>query len=188
MHGNAIPVICREEKKREMRRAGFGIVMFLALCAAAVPAMSAPAASAHARAEFDAFFDKVTKAEQELFRGRPESLKALWSRAPEVSLFGVSGGSGEHGWAQVGSRLDWTNTQYRNGTLTVDRIASYVDGKLGYIVQRERVRFRVPGRKQDMILQIRATWIFRREREGWRIIHRHADSLMERLGPSDRSN
>lgn len=143
-------------------------------------------ADAQAHAEFDAFFDKVTKAEQQLFRGHPESLKALWTRAPEVTLFGVSGGRGEHGWEQVGPRLDWTNTQYRDGTLTVERIASYVDGNLGYVVQRENVRFKVPGRTSESILQIRATWIFRHERDGWRIIHRHADSLMKRQGPAEQ--
>jgi len=164
------------------------VIVFVACCTAAVPAMSVGPTPAGAQdpAGFDAFFDKVTKAEQELFRGRPESLKALWTRAPEVTLFGVSGGSGDHGWGQVGPRLDWTNTQYRDGTLTVERIASYVDRNLGYIVQREKVRFKVPGHTQELTLEIRATWIFRRERDGWRIIHRHADSLMNRQGPAER--
>jgi len=163
-------------------------IVFVVCCVAALSAVSlgCPQAGAHERAEFDAFFDKVTKAEAELFRGRPESLKALWSRASEVTLFGVSGGSGEHGWEQVGPRLNWTNTQYSDGTLTVERIASYVDGDLGYVVQREKVRFKVPGHTQESILEIRATWIFRRERDGWRIIHRHADSLMKRQGPAER--
>jgi ketosteroid isomerase-like protein len=137
------------------------------------------------RAEFGAFYDRVTRAEAELFQGRPESLKVLWSRDTDVTLFGVSGGSGEHGWDKVGPRLDWTHTQYSDGILTVERIASYVDGNLGYVVQRENVRFKVPGQTADSILQIRATWIFRRERDGWHIIHRHADSLMRRQGPAE---
>jgi len=154
---------------------------------AALPTASlgGPQVGAQDRAEFDAFFDKVTKAEQELFRGHPESLKALWTRDPDVTLFGVSGGSGEHGWEQVGPRLDWTNTQYSDGTLTVEPIASYVDGSLGYVVQREKVRFKVPGRSEESTLEIRATWIFRREGDAWRIIHRHADSLMKRQGPAE---
>jgi ketosteroid isomerase-like protein len=163
-------------------------IVFTVCCVAALPAVSlgCSQAGAQERAEFDAFFDKVTKAEAELFRGRPESLKALWSRASDVTLFGVSGGSGEHGWERVGPRLDWTNTQYSDGTLTVERIASYIDGDLGYVVQREKVRFKVPGHTQEAILEIRATWIFRRERDGWRIIHRHADSQMKRQGPAER--
>src|SRR5918993_2289186 len=158
------------------------------VCVAALSALllGAPQAGAQTRAEFEAFFDEVTRAETELFRGRAEPLKALWSRASDVTLFGVSGGRGDHGWDQVGRRLDWTNTQYSDGTLTVERIASYVDGNLGYVVQREKVRFKVPGRAQESILEIRATWIFRREGDDWRVIHRHADSQMKRQGPAER--
>ena len=146
---------------------GPGIV-FVVSCVGALPAVSfgSPQAGTQAPAEFEAFFGRVTKAEAELFRGRPESLKALWSRASDVTLFGVSGGSGEHGWEQVGPRLDWTNTQYSDGTLTVERIASYVSGSLGYVVQLENVRFKVPGHADESLLKIRATWIFRRERDG----------------------
>jgi ketosteroid isomerase-like protein len=162
-------------------------IVFVVCCVAALPAVSvgSPQADAQERAEFGAFYDKVTSAEAELFQGRPESLKVLWSRASDVTLFGVSGGSGEHGWDKVGPRLDWTHTQYSYGILTVERIASYVDGNLGYVVQREKVRFKVPGQTADSMLEIRATWIFRRERDGWHIIHRHADSLMRRQGPAD---
>ena len=162
-------------------------IVFVVCCVAALAAVSLGSAQAGAqeRAEFDAFFDKVNQAQAELFRGRSEPLKALWSRASDVTLFGVSGGSGEHGWDQVGPRLDWASTQYSDGSLTVERIASYVDGNLGYVVQREKVRFKVPGHSEESILEIRATWIFRRERDGWRIIHRHADSQMKRQGPLD---
>jgi ketosteroid isomerase-like protein len=172
-----------------MKRTNIG-PRIVVCCVAALPAVSlgCSQAGAQERAEFDAFFDKVTSAEAELFRGRPESLKTLWSRASDVTLFGVSGGSGEQGWEQVGPRLDWTNTQYSDGTLTVERIASYVDGNLGYVVQREKVRFKAPAHTQESILEIRATWIFRRERDGWRIIHRHADSQMKRQGPAERKN
>ena len=158
-------------------------VVFVAALAALL--FGAPQAGAQTRAEFEAFFDKVTRAETELFRGRAEPLKTLWSRAADVTLFGVSGGSGAHGWDQVGQRLDWASTQYSEGSLSVERIASNVDGNLGYVVQRERVRFKVPGHSAQSILEIRATWIFRRERNGWRIIHRQADPLMKRQGPAE---
>src|SRR5262245_2354275 len=121
-------------------------IVFVVCCLAALLSVTvgSPQAGAQDGAEFDAFFDKVTKAEAELFRGRPESLKALWSRSSDVTLFGVSGGSGEHGWEQVGPRLDWTNTQYSDRTLTVEPIAAYVDGGHGCVAQRELVPFEVP--------------------------------------------
>ncbi len=170
-----------------MNRTQIGPRIVFMVCVAALPVVSlgSPKAGAQERAEFDLFYDKVTRAEAALFQGRPESLKVLWSRASDVTLFGVSGGSGEHGWGAVGPRLDWTHTQYSDGILTVERIASYVDGNLGYVVQQERVRFRVPGQTAESTLEIRATWIFRRDRDGWHIIHRHADSLMKRQGPAE---
>ncbi len=97
-------------------------VVFVAALSALL--LDAPQAGAQTRAEFEAFFDKVTRAETELFRGRAEPLKALWSRASDVTLFGVSGGSGDHGWDQVARRLDWASTQYSEGSLTIERIAS----------------------------------------------------------------
>jgi len=165
---------------------GPGIVLVVC-CVAALSALllSLPQAGAQEPAELNAFFDNVTRAEGELFRGRAEPLKALWSRASDVTLFGVSGGRGDHGWDQVGRRLDWASTQYSEGSLTIERIASYVDGNRGYVVQREKVRFKVPGRSEESILEIRATWIFRRERNGWRVIHRQADSEMKRQGPAE---
>ena len=160
-------------------------IVFVICCVAALAAvsLSSPQAGAQERAEFDAFVDKVSQAQAELFRGRPEPLKAIWSRASDVTLFGALGGSGEHGWEQLGARLDWASRQYSDGSLTIERIASYVDGNLGHVVQLEKVRFKVPGHSEESLLELRATWVFRRERDGWRIVHRHADSQMKRLGP-----
>jgi len=163
-------------------------IAFVVCCVVALPALSlgSPQAGAQERAGFDAFSDKVSQAQAELFRGRSEPLKALWSGASDVTLFGVLGGSGEHGWDPVGRRLDWGSSQYSDGSLTIQRIASYVDGNLGYVVQLEKVRFKVPGHSEESLLEIRATWIFRRERDGWRIAHRHADSQMTRQGSAER--
>jgi ketosteroid isomerase-like protein len=171
-----------------MKRTNIGPRTAFVVCVAALAALllAAPQAGAQTRADFEAFFDKVTRAETELFRGRAAPLKALWSRAADVTLFGVSGGRGAHGWDEVGGRLDWASTQYSEGSLTVERIASYVEGNLGYVVHREKVRFKVPGHSEESILEIRATWIFRRERNGWRIIHRQADPLVKRQGPAEK--
>ena len=169
-----------------MRRTGIAsrvgsVVSCIALSALLLSAQ----AHAQDRAGFDAFFDRVTRAEAELFRGRSEPLKALWSRTSDVTLFGVSGGRGDRGWEQVARRLDWASTQYSEGSLTVERISSYVEGNLGYVVQREKARFKIPGQARDSLLEIRATWIFRRERNEWRILHRQADPLMKRQGPAE---
>jgi ketosteroid isomerase-like protein len=162
-------------------------IIFVVCCVAALPAVSLgfPRVGAQGRAEFDAFFDKVNQAQAQLFRGRSEPLKALWSRASDATLFGAYGGTEERGWDKVEPRLDWASKQYSNGSVTIERIASYVDGNVGHVVQLERIRFKVPGHSEESLLELRATWIFRRERDGWRIVHRHADSQMKRQGPAE---
>ena len=80
-----------------MKRAHIGPrIVFVVCCVAALPAVSfgSSPAGAQARGEFDAFSGKVSQAQAELFRGRPEPLKALFSRASDVTLFGVLGGEG----------------------------------------------------------------------------------------------
>jgi ketosteroid isomerase-like protein len=147
---------------------------------------SAPVASAPPdapeRAEFTAFLDKVRQAHVEYVQSRPAAFKALWSRTPDVTIFGGFG-SGERGWDKVGPRLDWASAQFSEGSRSYETITSSVDGNLGYLVQLEKVRFKIPGRSEESLLELRATMIFRREPEGWRIVHRHADSQMTRQGP-----
>jgi ketosteroid isomerase-like protein len=154
---------------------------------AALPAVELASAQANApaRAEFEAFYEKVSQAQAELFRGRAEPLKAVWSRASDATLFAAYGGTDERGWDKVEPRLDWASKQYAEGSVTVARIASYLDGSVGHVVQTERIRFKIPGHAEESLLELRATWIFRRERDGWRVLHRHADRQITRQGPTE---
>jgi ketosteroid isomerase-like protein len=47
-------------------------------------------------------------------------------------------------------------------------------------VQLEHIRFDVPGKGDEATRDFRVTMLFRREPEGWRIIHRHADGNLTR--------
>src|SRR5688572_21771327 len=61
------------------------------VCVALLPTVSLSCAQAgdKGRAEFETFYEQVSQAEAELFRGHPEPLKKLWTRASDVTLFGV---------------------------------------------------------------------------------------------------
>jgi len=133
--------------------------------------------------EFQAFLAKVDAAQLELQNGRAEAFKSIWSHADDVTLSGGFGGSIEKGWENVGKRLDWVGKQFSNGTNTIERLVANANGDLGYVVQLEHLRSKVPGQETDTTLDYRVTMIFRREPAGWRIVHRHADSQMTKQTP-----
>jgi hypothetical protein len=133
--------------------------------------------------EFMNFLKKVDAAQRELQNGRAEPYKALWSHKDDVTLSGGFGGAIEKGWANVGKRLDWAGQQFSNGTNTIDRIVAMSDQKLAYVVQLENIRFRAAETKIETTRDYRVTMIFRLENDGWRIVHRHADSQMMKQAP-----
>ena len=50
-----------------------------------------------------------------------------------------------------------------------------VGADFAYLVQREIIHSRVASQAEPSIQELRATMVFRRETDGWRIVHRHAD-------------
>lgn len=133
--------------------------------------------------DFQAMIAKVDAAQLELQNGRPEAFKALWSHADDITLSGGFGGTVEKGWEAINRRLDWVGAQFSHGTNKIERIVASANGDLGYVVQIEHIRFQVPGQEKESTRDYRVTMLFRREPEGWRIIHRQADSQMMKQAP-----
>ena len=125
--------------------------------------------------EWMAFVNELETAEEEFVRGRPSAFQSLWSHADDVTLCGGFGGV-EHGWQNVTSRLAWVSLKYADGTRTRQEISKLVTADFAYLVQLEVIRFRIPEKDEHVTQELRATMIFRREVDRWKIVHRHADS------------
>jgi ketosteroid isomerase-like protein len=136
---------------------------------------SGKALSEVADSEWAAFMAKLEAAEHEFAQGRPAPFKALWSHSDDVSICGAFGGI-ESGWKNVAARLDWASSQFSEGTRTREEIRSAITTDFAYLVQAEHILFRVPGRTEQLTLDLRVTMVFRHEADGWRIVHRQADS------------
>jgi ketosteroid isomerase-like protein len=128
-----------------------------------------------ADSEWAAFITKLEAAEHEFAQGRPAAFKDLWSHGDDVSICGAFGGI-ESGWNNVAARLDWASSQFSEGRRTREEVRSAVGADFAYLVQTEHIRFRVPGKSEPSTLELRVTMVFRREADGWRIVHRQADS------------
>lgn len=128
--------------------------------------------------DFPAMLARVDAAQVELQNGNAAAYKALWSRADDITVSGGFGGTIEKGWEQISRRLDWVATQFSKGSNRIERLVANESGNLGYVVQTEHIRFHVPGQAEESKRDYRVTMVFRREADGWRIVHRQADSQM----------
>jgi ketosteroid isomerase-like protein len=158
--------------------AGVGSVLSLADSAGGTASSAAVPPAEHAEAGFLAFLDRVDAAQLELQNGDATAYKTMWSQDDEVTISGGFGGTIEKGWSAVQRRLDWAATQFSRGTNSIERISVRVTRDLAYVAQVENIRFVVPGQSAQSTRAYRVTMVFQRGRDGWRLIHRHADSQM----------
>jgi ketosteroid isomerase-like protein len=56
-------------------------------------------------------------------------------------------------------------------------VSKYVTPELAYIVEIERYQAKVGGSDEVTPVSLRCTTVFRREDDGWKIVHRHADPI-----------
>ena len=156
------------------------ILLAIVICASAVFAQNR---QLDRMMDFMGFLKRVDAAQLELQNGRPEAFKALWSQSDDITLSGGFGGTIEKGWGTVSKRLDWVGRQFSNGTNTIERLVAMSDQKLGYVVQLEHLRFKAAETKAEATRDYRVTMIFRLEKDGWRIVHRQADSQFVKQAP-----
>ena len=127
-------------------------------------------------AEWNQFMARLEAAEVEFAHGRPDDFKGLWSHGDDVTLCGGLGGATEVGWKNVATRLDWASSNYADGTRDRQEFNCQLFGDIAFLVQKEIIEARLCGGTERSRQELRVTMVFRRFGEGWRIIHRHADS------------
>ena len=126
--------------------------------------------------EWMEFMARLEAAEVEFARGRPGDFKALWSHTGDVTLCGGLGGQTEIGWDRVAARLDWASSKYKDGARGRQEFNCQIFGDTAFLVQKEIIDARIGSETEPSRQELRVTMVFRRGGEGWRIIHRHADS------------
>jgi ketosteroid isomerase-like protein len=162
-----------------------GVVVAAVALGSPNPSAESRPSAPPANDDFESFLKRMDAAELEILNGNPAAYKALWSHADDITISGGFGGTIEKGWEMIGRRLDWVASHYSKGDFTLDRVVKGSSGDLGYAVQLEHIRFHIPGQESESRRDYRVTMLFRREADGWRIIHRQADSNMTKQAPGD---
>jgi ketosteroid isomerase-like protein len=111
-------------------------------------------------------------------KGDPEPKKQLFSRRDDATLANPLGPP-VRGWNQVEMTLERAASQLREGEpIRFERVSGYATADLAYVVEIERTRGKIGSTNEIVPISLRVTTIFRREDGEWRVVHRHADSIM----------
>ena len=135
---------------------------------------------------FKIFLAKWEECITHFINGDPSLWKQNSSQTDDATIFGAFGGYGEKGWKDVGARYDWASSQYKpsGAKINVQYLGVIVGSELAYTVSIERSEALLGDMKKTAPRVLRATQIFRKEDGKWKLLHRHADPLIEKKGPT----
>jgi ketosteroid isomerase-like protein len=136
-------------------------------------------------ASFREFLSQWEVAQARFINGDPTMWKEHASHTEDATIFGAFGGH-EKGWKEVGQRNDWASSQFTEGGTKrpFEYLNSASSGDLAFTVAIERDEVRPRGQDQPITRALRVTQIFRKEGGVWKLLHRHADPLIDRKAPS----
>jgi ketosteroid isomerase-like protein len=128
-------------------------------------------------------YEQLTTALDAFARGDAEPYKALWAHTEDVSVLGAFGGR-NLGWSEVGPRLEFAASQYRNGRyVDVEVLASGACTDMVYIVWLETISA-TSAAGEVVTRRRRVTHVLKRDGDDWLIVHQHGDPLVELAPPS----
>ena len=115
-----------------------------------------------------------------ILRGTPDGFKELYSRSEDITLGNPFGGFGR-GRDEVEEQLDRAASYFRDGEATgFENITTFASPDFGFTVEIERAKTKLAGGAEMSEFAVRVTSIYRREDDGWMLVHRHADPRVAR--------
>jgi ketosteroid isomerase-like protein len=130
-----------------------------------------------AEVEIEQLKQCLLQANNQFARGDATPWKALCSHRDDVTLFGGAGGY-ELGWEQVGPRYTWASSNFEDGRMSSQVLATHVSAGLACTVELEHWEVRLASTGATATIDLRVTHVYRREEDGWKVIHRHAEHLV----------
>ena len=160
-----------------------GLVLALALVGSS-GAVAGPATTAHGGGHshsFERFLQRYEAANTAFVNGDPASWLSLTTEKDPASIFGGFGGLGEAGAANAHQRYLLAAGAFQPSGAQVDfeYLVKDVRGKLAYTVAIERADVLYTGQSERTEQVLRSTMIFRYEKGAWKIVHRHADTMVD---------
>ena len=133
------------------------------------------------RRKFEQFLDRFEAANSAFLNGDSAPWLAIATENEPASIFGGFGGLGDAGVADVHQRYLLAAGAFRSSGAEVDveYLVKDVQGRLAYTVAIERADVLYAWHTELHHQVLRVTMMFRFERGNWKIIHRHADTMVD---------
>jgi ketosteroid isomerase-like protein len=116
------------------------------------------------------------EANEALINGRIDRYLELIAHAADYTLMNPFGGAPSRGFVDTAERRAAMARFFKAGTSTIEPVASYASDDLVVLVMIERQRVAI-GDLDEQDWSLRVTQVYRRDGEGWQVVHRHADCL-----------
>ncbi len=130
--------------------------------------------------DFDQTIEKYHQALNGFHKGRPEFILDLFSERDDVSLANPLGPT-VRGRKKVVETAESAASNYRDGEpIHFETVVKVVTPDLAFVVENERSRVKVGGGDNFSTVALRVTAIFRPEEGAWKIVHRHADTVVSK--------
>lgn len=123
--------------------------------------------------DFDDALRAVAEALDAMGHGDPRPFAALWTTTDDATLMGGFGTRALTA-AEVASTLEVVARRFRGGALVPEYDRVLVSDGWAMTAGRERGVLSVDGAEPREFV-VRVTHVWRREEDGWRIVHRHGD-------------
>ncbi len=130
---------------------------------------------------FAVFLERYETANTAFVNGDPSLWLSITADKDPVSIFGGFGGLGEAGLEDVNQRylLAARAFQPSGAQVEFEYLVKDIRGRLAYTVAIERSEVLYAGQTEKQPQILRVTMIFRFDKGVWKIIHRHADMMID---------
>ena len=133
-------------------------------------------AGASTNQEVAALIRRSEEANAALMRGDIDTYNTLMPLSGDFTLMSPFGGTPSRGVDYTPEKLAVMGRFFRNGTLRQEVVQSYASPDMVVLAIIERAHVEVGG-LPPQLWELRVTLVYRREANGWRLAHRHADPL-----------
>ena len=128
--------------------------------------------------DLDAVIERCQQAMREFGKGNPKHMQAIYSHREDVTI-ATAIDPPARGWEEVALRMERSASNLREGEIDdFETVSRVVTPELAYVVWVEHHRGKVGEGEEIADFPLRVTIIFRVEEDTWKIVHRHADTVI----------